>query len=235
MLVYRVAMRWAMGPWGDCQAARTAAGCRRSSRQILNLRFRLLQPVGHAHLPVHRHRGGEVFTGLLSLVCTAVELAATQMTVGRQGTHPTLGGQCRRIEERALCPDHVQRLAAQRNLALNAETPRLPTSLALLAAEREGADGVVTGALDVTCLQSRFGQRGDHNRVTVSERDRCVMCVGPFQECDRFEKSAREGVCTAEGRGRPREVRGKIAAGLAEREGVLEDLDGPHVIALHET
>src|SRR4030095_9410705 len=38
------------------------------SLQFSPLRLRLLQPVRHAHLAVHRRRGGEMLLGLLTLV-----------------------------------------------------------------------------------------------------------------------------------------------------------------------
>src|SRR6266481_6561821 len=48
------------------------------SGQLPHLRLRLLQPVRHVHLAVHRRCGREVFAGLLALACAPVELAEAE-------------------------------------------------------------------------------------------------------------------------------------------------------------
>jgi hypothetical protein len=47
----------------------------------------LLQPVGHAHFTVHRHRGGEVLLRLLAIAPPAVKFAETEVAVSDQRTH----------------------------------------------------------------------------------------------------------------------------------------------------
>src|SRR5262249_26867557 len=66
---------------------------RSPSSRPCQLRFRLLQPVRHAHLAVHRRRGGEVLLRLLALVCAPVELAEAEVAVGDEGAHAELFGQ----------------------------------------------------------------------------------------------------------------------------------------------
>jgi hypothetical protein len=51
----------------------------------LQLRLRLLQPVRHAHLAVHRRRGREVLLRLLTLARTPVELTEAEVAVGDDG------------------------------------------------------------------------------------------------------------------------------------------------------
>ena len=55
--------------------------------QLAQLCFRLLRPVGHAHFSVHRHRGGEVFLGLLAIAPGAVKFAETEVAVSNMRTH----------------------------------------------------------------------------------------------------------------------------------------------------
>jgi hypothetical protein len=57
----------------------------------------LLQPVRHAHLAVHRRRGGEVLPGLLALVRAVVELAEAEVAVGDEGAHAELVGEGQRF------------------------------------------------------------------------------------------------------------------------------------------
>jgi hypothetical protein len=55
------------------------------SPRIRLFRLRLLQPVRHPHLAVHRRRGGEMLLGLLALVRAPVELAEAEVAVGDEG------------------------------------------------------------------------------------------------------------------------------------------------------
>src|SRR5262249_2408888 len=56
--------------------------------QLSHLLLGLLQPVRHAHLAVHRRRGGEMFSGLLALARAPVELAEAEVAVGDEGPTP---------------------------------------------------------------------------------------------------------------------------------------------------
>jgi hypothetical protein len=69
----------------------------RISSPTCRLLLRLLQPVRHAHLAVHRRRNGEVFLGLLALVRTAVELAEAEVAVGDEGAHAARLGEGKRF------------------------------------------------------------------------------------------------------------------------------------------
>jgi hypothetical protein len=53
--------------------------------QFPRLRLRLLQPVRHPHLAVHRRRGGEMLLCLLALAGAPVEFAETEVAVGGEG------------------------------------------------------------------------------------------------------------------------------------------------------
>jgi hypothetical protein len=57
------------------------------SPQIRHFHLRLLQPVRHPHLAIHRRRRGEVLSGPLALVGAVVELAEAEVAVGLQRTH----------------------------------------------------------------------------------------------------------------------------------------------------
>src|SRR5262249_40718195 len=52
----------------------------------------LFQPVGHAHLAVHRRRGGEVFLHLLPLAGAPAEFAEAEVAVGDERAHAEFCG-----------------------------------------------------------------------------------------------------------------------------------------------
>src|SRR5262245_33569610 len=63
------------------------------SCQLPPLRLRLLQPVRHPHLAVHRPRGSEMPLRLFALARALVELAEAEMAVGDEGAHAELAGE----------------------------------------------------------------------------------------------------------------------------------------------
>src|SRR5262249_45229740 len=67
------------------------------SYRFPHLRLRLLQPVRHPHLAVHRRRGGEVLVCLLTLARAPVELAEAEVAVGDEGAHAARLGQSQRL------------------------------------------------------------------------------------------------------------------------------------------
>src|SRR5258705_6108094 len=64
-----------------------------SSRQRPHFRLRLLQPVRHVHLAVHRRRSGEMLARVIPLVCSPVELAEAEVAVGDERPHADLIGE----------------------------------------------------------------------------------------------------------------------------------------------
>src|ERR1700730_5961701 len=62
---------------------RVPSSCLLSSSE----RLRLSQPVRHAHLPIHRRRGRDVFAGLVALTCAPVELTEAEVAMGDEGAH----------------------------------------------------------------------------------------------------------------------------------------------------
>src|ERR671918_1817579 len=79
--------------------------------QLPHLRLRLLQPVRHAHVAVHRRRGGEVLAGLVAPVRAVIERA--QAEVAGEALQTSLNASARRCwshcisrarnKSRALC------------------------------------------------------------------------------------------------------------------------------------
>jgi hypothetical protein len=63
----------------------TSSSWHSSLSQVRLLCLRLLQPVRHAQLAVHRRRGGEMLSGRLALVRAVVELTEAEVTVGDEG------------------------------------------------------------------------------------------------------------------------------------------------------
>src|SRR5262249_30907553 len=64
-----------------------------NSYQLSHLSLRLLQPVRHPHLAVHRRRGGDVFASLLPLVRSPVKPAQTEMAMGHERAHAARFGE----------------------------------------------------------------------------------------------------------------------------------------------
>ncbi len=67
---------------------RTQRGGSAGLHQLPRFLFRLLQPVRHAHLAVHRRGGGEVLVGLQAFAGASVELGEAEVAVGDEGAHP---------------------------------------------------------------------------------------------------------------------------------------------------
>src|SRR5262249_20611648 len=67
--------------------ALASAAERVNSGQFRHLPLRLLQPIRHPHLAIHRRRGGEVLLRLLALARAPVQLAQTEVAVGDEGAH----------------------------------------------------------------------------------------------------------------------------------------------------
>src|SRR5262245_33970713 len=72
------------------------------STQLSHFRLRLLQPIGHPHLAVHRRRRGEMLLRLLALAGAPGELAEAEVAVGDEWAHAKLCGECQRLTVRAL-------------------------------------------------------------------------------------------------------------------------------------
>src|SRR6266851_1403826 len=88
-----------------------------SSRQLPHLRLRLLQPVRHAHLAVHRRRGGEVLLRLLSVAGAPVELAEAEVAVGDEGPHAARLGERQRLAVVGLAPLGIEPVGMCRDVA----------------------------------------------------------------------------------------------------------------------
>src|SRR5262249_42489623 len=71
-----------------------------NSGRFRHLPLRLLQPVRHPHLAVHRRRGGEMLLRLFALARAPGELAEAEAAVGRFGTDPQLRRQSESLLER---------------------------------------------------------------------------------------------------------------------------------------
>src|SRR5215831_5916418 len=67
-----------------------------SARRVY-LRLRLLQPVRHPHLTVHRRRGGEVLARLLALARARAQLPEAEVAVGDERAHAARLGEGQRL------------------------------------------------------------------------------------------------------------------------------------------
>src|SRR5262245_35438069 len=74
----------------------------------LHLRLRLLQPVGHPHLAIHRRRVGEMRLRLLALAGAPVELAEAEVAVGDEGAHAARLGEGQGLAVMGLTPLRIE-------------------------------------------------------------------------------------------------------------------------------
>src|SRR5215831_11987636 len=88
--------------WGRGAGQQHDRGLRVLSPELRHLRLRLLQPVRHPHLAVHRRRGGEVLLRLLALDRAPVELAKAEVAVGDEGAQRILFSEEQRGAKRLL-------------------------------------------------------------------------------------------------------------------------------------
>src|SRR5262249_5074557 len=65
--------------------------------QLTHPRFRLLQPVGHAHFAVHRRRDIKVLPSLRVIARAAMELAKAEVAVGNERAHAARLGERQRL------------------------------------------------------------------------------------------------------------------------------------------
>src|SRR5262245_30202708 len=108
-----------------------------ASQQLLYLSLRLLQPVRHPHLAVHRRRGGQVLLRLRALARATVELAKAEVAVGDEGAHSEFLGQRGGLAVARLGLIGIGWIAARGDLAEEVQRPDLVSSFGPLAGEGE--------------------------------------------------------------------------------------------------
>src|SRR5262249_31220963 len=106
-----------------------------NSGQFRHLPLRLLQPVPHPHLAVHRRCGGEVLLRLLTLASAPVELAEAEVAVGDEGAHAEFGRDNERRPVVAFGISRLGGLAQRRHVAEELAGPRLEAEFAALPRE----------------------------------------------------------------------------------------------------
>src|SRR6266508_2529632 len=99
--------------------------------------FCSLQPVRHAHLAVHRRRGGEVLLRLLALARAPVELAEAEVAVGDERAHAELGGEGQGGAVVCFGRCYVDTVTMRSNLAKKAERPGLRAAVTAFTGQRE--------------------------------------------------------------------------------------------------
>ena len=141
--------RWTVGrakPGGDIVQSNNDVGLesRTATTTAIALRFRLLQPVRHAHVAVHCRRRRDMLLRLLARARAQVDLAETEMAVGDEGAHAEPLGERQRLAIMSLAAlgieligvgcdiaEQVQRMGLEPGLGRReferavAETPRL--------------------------------------------------------------------------------------------------------------
>src|SRR4030095_7463769 len=119
----------------------TTASPRRSSWQLLHLCLRLLQPVRHAHLAVHRRRGGEGLLRFLLFACASVELAEGAVATGEEGRHPESHSEHKGLPEGGFGQFHVEGVAPRVDLTAKPPRPSLPSPLPAPLGKLQGSRG----------------------------------------------------------------------------------------------
>src|SRR5258705_5885465 len=142
-----------------------------SSRQRPHLRLRLLHPVRHLHLVVHRRRGGEMLTRVIPLVCPPVELAEADVAVGKERAHPELLGERQGCTVVALRVSTVEGTGMSGDLAEEVEGPGFVAALPALSCKAEGPAGKGDRVVESVREQARLAHLRD---------DRCLEGLKGF-------------------------------------------------------
>ena len=132
---------------------------------IVHLRLRLLQPVLHAHLAIHRRRGREVLLGLLALARAPVQLAEAEVAVGGEGAHAELLGERERVT--VVSVSVLRGIAAGSDLSEETEGPRLVAALTALSGKGEGAVDEYNRLIDPVGEQARVAHVQDDERLVL--------------------------------------------------------------------
>jgi hypothetical protein len=135
-----------------------------ASRRTRDVSFGLLQPVRHAHLAIHRRRGGEVFSGLFGLARTPVELAEAEVAVGDEGAHAELLAEPKGFAVCHLCFAEVRWFAAGRDLPKQLEGVRLDSLFLVFPCKVEGMLSVIDRLSPKASRQTRFAQPRNNAR-----------------------------------------------------------------------
>src|SRR5713226_6413022 len=107
-------------------------------RRIWTLRLRLLQPVPHVHLAVHRRRGEQLLPDLLGFARAPIEFAEAVVTMGNERAHTELRGECQGLLVVVFGFLRFGGVAARSDLAQKEQGPCFVAAFAVLAGEREG-------------------------------------------------------------------------------------------------
>jgi hypothetical protein len=118
--------------------------------------FRLLQPVGHAHLAIHRRRRRDVLFRLLMRARAPVELAEAEVTVRDDGPHPELLGEGQRLTIVAFSV--FERVAADGDVTEEAQCRRFVGPVTTLAVERQASRGELESVPDPIGEDVHLGQ-----------------------------------------------------------------------------
>src|SRR5215471_3527670 len=138
--------------------------------EFLRLSLRLLQPVRHSHLAIHRRRDGEMFLRLLALARAPGELAEIKVAVGDEWTPAELGGERHRLTVVGLGRFNLLgRIGRRAYGAENIPHVRFRASLLLSPSEIKGALPTFAGLREPSGRQVGLAERceaaGTGNKV----------------------------------------------------------------------
>ena len=125
--------------------------------RLVHLRLHLLLPVRHAHVAVHRRRGGEVLLPLLPFACASGELAEAEVAAGDKGPHAARLGKCQRLEVVGLAALGIELVGmgcdvAEQMLIMGCEP-------GVVRSRFDGADGKVPRIVELTEQQKSAPER----------------------------------------------------------------------------
>src|SRR5262245_42707142 len=124
--------------------------------------------------------------------------AQTEPAMREKRPHPALGGQRDRGVEGGARGGGVGSIAAQGDLAEQTQGPRLPSVLAMLAAQSESPIGLASRRVDVAAQQLRLAEGRDDQRMPVRESDRAGVTVRTLEHRDRLLEPSGEGARASE-------------------------------------
>src|SRR5713101_4356591 len=159
-------------PGGYCPGARiSSSAAHRVSRQLPQLRLRLVRPEAHVHLAVHRRGRRQMLSSLVPLAGLPQELAEVKVAVGDERTHAELACQHQGLAVVAFRRLDSRRIASGDDFTEQAETPRLVAALLVAPGEGHGLlrtfQSIVEAPFEKVCLaEPRELHRPSHAQRT---------------------------------------------------------------------
>jgi hypothetical protein len=158
-------------------------------------RFRLGEPERHLHIPVHLDRCGQLGVSLFPLSRLGVYGTETQVAVRLQRVHIKFVGQGKSLAVASVGLFDFWEMALRRDLAEEAQCPRLVAALLMLAADFNRMPGLVQGVFKPSGSQVRFAQRDNAKHMVRDDPHGGGLLHHLFQQRQGLGHTSGQDIC----------------------------------------